>query len=573
MSDTPATTMPLGQQVSTMKWNFWIANMIEAFERLAFFGVRAVVGLYIFGDDSVLHLSMTEKGLIFGIWALIQCLVPMVSGGYTDSYGYRKSMYVAFTINIVGYCLMANATGFWSMLAAACLVGMGTAIFKPPVQGMVAKSLNDGNSGLGFGIFYWMVNVGGFFAPMMAAVLRGDEGNPTWSYVFYGAAVATAINFIPATFLFKEPELDPEAKNKKPMKVFTDTMMTLWRDKPMLRFLLIVSGFWFMFMQLWDLLPNFIDEWVDTRDVGSLITGVDGEDRDAAVVAAELADPAAATVAIAAAEEAAAREAAGIEEEEEEKVVAEVEKEKKPFLFTAAWFAERAARKAAEGPQPRLLSRDWLKDKFVMEDGRAKPELLINIDSFAILLLVLPLSWFFGRFKMMTSLVLGMGIGLVGFVAAGMSQAGIIVGAMIFVFAIGEIICSPKFSEYIGMTAPPDKKAIYMGYSNIPFAIGWAGGNWLSGPLYDLLSSRSELARRFLVDGGVVTRDVAEHLQGDALLNVVAVQMGAGSSVWDVKRMLWDTYHPWTVWVVLGVVGLASVVGMYMSYRRAQRSD
>ncbi len=554
-----APNQPLGQQIRGMKWNFWIANLIESFERLAFFGVRAVVGLYIFGDNSVLHLSMTEKGWIFGIWALIQCLVPMVSGGYTESFGYRKSMYVAFSINIVGYCLMANAVGFWSMLASACLVGLGTAIFKPPVQGSVAKSLNEGNSGLGFGIFYWMVNVGGFFAPMMAAAVRGNDQNPTWEYVFYGAAIATAINFIPATFLFREPELDPEARKKKPMKVFKDTMTTLWRDKYMLRFLLIVSGFWFMFMQLWDLLPNFIDEWVDTRDVGALIAT---EDEDALLArsnAAALAavDPAAAKVAIAEAEEIAAAKAAGTYEEPEPPA-------KEP--------APAAADDAEEEKGPALLSRAWFEESFLMSDGRAKPELLINIDALTILLLVLPLSWFFGRYRMMVSLVLGMAIGLVGFVGAGLSQAGMFVGFMIFIFAIGEIICSPKFSEYIGMTAPPDKKAIYMGYSNIPFAIGWAGGNWLSGPLYDWLSSRNTLAQRWLVDNTGMARDVAEELRGEALLNVVAVQMGDGATAWDVKRVLWETYHPWIIWVVLGVIGLASVIGMYVSYRKAQKT-
>ncbi len=701
MSEAAATpTVPLGKQIRGMKWNFWIANLIESFERLAFFGVRAVVGLYIFGDDSVLHLSMTEKGMIFGIWALIQCLVPMVSGGYTDSYGYRKSMYVAFSINIVGYCLMANVAplaeyfgdkgwvasvdlfkwtlelgpnGFWLMLISASLVGLGTAIFKPPVQGSVAKSLNEGNSGLGFGIFYWMVNVGGFFAPMAAAVLRGNEENPTWEYVFYGAAVATAINFIPATFMFREPKLDPEARKKKPMKVFKDTMLTLWRDKYMLRFLLIVSGFWFMFMQLWDLLPNFIDEWVDTRDVGAFIAGPDegegdddsaadddsatvtavlaadddsaaagptgdddsaaaappiaapaGDDDSAAIVPAGdddsaadgatgdhdstadgaagdddstadgaagdddsaaadpaaddpdwvankdagfkdgVADPEAAILAIAAAEEAAAREAAGVEEEEEEETETETEAEAETEAV--------AEEEEEEEEGPTLLSREWFKESFVLKDGRAKPELLINIDALTILLLVLPLSWFFGRYRMMVSLVLGMGIALVGFVGSGLSQAGAFVGLMIFVFAIGEIICSPKFSEYIGMTAPPDKKAIYMGYSNIPFAIGWAGGNWLSGPLYDWLSSRTELARKFLVQGEVVTREVADKLEGEALLNAVAVQMGEGTTIWDVKKMLWDTYHPWSIWLVLGCIGLASVIGMYVSYRRTQKA-
>ena len=162
--------VPVITQVRQMGSMFWIANGSEAFERLAFFGVRAVLPLYMFGNDSVLHLSMTEKGIIFGVWALIQCLLPMVSGGYTEAYGYRKSLVIAFGLNTLGYLLMANIVTlagdshlgcFGLMMAAACLVGTGTAIFKPPVQGMVAKTLNEGNSSLGFGIFYWIVNIGG----------------------------------------------------------------------------------------------------------------------------------------------------------------------------------------------------------------------------------------------------------------------------------------------------------------------------------------------------------------------------------------------------------------------------
>ncbi|HCF57073.1 MAG TPA: transporter, partial [Myxococcales bacterium] len=148
------------EQVRTMGFNFWIANVMEAFERLAFFGVRAVLPLYMVGTSGGgIGLSMSEKGAIYMVWALIQCLVPMVSGGYTEAYGYKKSLFVAFCLNILGYVTMANARTFWMMMLAGCLVGLGTALFKPPVQGSVAKSLNEKNSGLGFGLFYWVVNI------------------------------------------------------------------------------------------------------------------------------------------------------------------------------------------------------------------------------------------------------------------------------------------------------------------------------------------------------------------------------------------------------------------------------
>ena len=487
MTQDKAEAVSIRTQLSGMNANFWVANILEAGERLAFFGVRAVLPLYMVGTaSSSLGLSYSQKGGIYMVWALLQCLVPMVSGGYTEAYGYKKSLFAAFCINICGYLLMANATGFWSMMAAGVLVGTGTAIFKPSVQGAVAKSLNAGNSGLGFGIFYWVVNVGGFIAPMAAAWARGNEDKPTWSLVFYGAAIVTAWNFIPAIFLFREPAKDLTAVKRSPGQVFTETLKVLWLDKAMLRFLLVVSGFWFMFMQLWDLLPNFIDEWVNTGDVGMFLVNLLGTKAKA----------------------------------------------------------------------------------FLTATGAAKPEILINIDSFVIILLVLPLSWLFGRFKMMTALVLGMAIALVGFVGSGATTSGMVCAFMIFVFAIGEIICSPKFSEYVGMSAPPDKKAIYMGFSNIPFAIGCAAGNGLSGPLYDGLASRAAFARQALERNFGMTPEAVKAIAPDQLLTTLAERMGNGATTNDAVLMLWNAYHPWVIWLVLGGVGLASVIGMVYNYKR-----
>ena len=490
MSDTQEGRVPVLQQIREMPWNFWVANGIEAGERLAFFGARAVLPLYMAGEQSALHLSMTEKGLILGVWALIQCLLPMISGGYTEAYGYKKSLYVAFAIKIGGYITLANATGFWSMMSAGVLVGTGTAIFKPPVQGMVAKCLNDGNSGLGFGIFYWLVNIGGFFAPMGASILRGDpDFNPTWSHVFYGAAVVTAINYLPAIFLFREPEADPEAKGRSSLAVFKDTMGTLWNDRSMLRFLIVISGFWFMFMQLWDLLPNFIDEWVDARDVGGALTLLMGENAKA--------------------------------------------------LLTA--------------------------------DGALKPEMMININSYTIIALVLPLTWFLGRYSMFFSLLLGMVIAMVGFIGAGLGHVGYLVALFIFVFSLGEIICSPKFSEYVGMTAPPDKKAQYMGYSNIPFAFGWFIGNVLSGPLYDAFSSKTQLAGRYLTEKLGMSPAEVENLADEDIFATLATKLNVDE--YAAAETLWQTYHPWTIWLILGAIGLASVLGMVLMRRSTTASN
>ncbi|MHC4695409.1 MAG: MFS transporter, partial [Planctomycetota bacterium] len=416
-------------QVSSLPANFWYANVIETFERLAFFGVRAIAPLYLVASagQNGLGLDYRQKGIIYSVWALLQCLVPMVSGGYTERYGYRKSLVVAFTVNILGYIGMAQSKpiadalalhgwenpGFWVFLVAACMIGIGTAIFKPPVHGTIAKTTDEETSSLGWGIFYWVVNIGGALGPMVAAVLRVEID---WDNVFYFAAGVTALNFIPALLLYKEPEKTPPAKDsldtKGPVGVFCSSILTIFRDLRLVVFLGIFSCFWLMFMQLWDLLPNFIDEWVNTADVA-------------------------------------------------------------PYF---AWFSE-----------------GW-----VLGNGQTKPEMIINIDAISIILLVILISWLIGRISKIAAMIIGMLISLVGFVAAGATPIGWFCCLMVFVFSIGEMACSPTFSAYVGLIAPKDKKALYMGYSNIPFAIGWALGGLIGGFIYDHHGARDALALKHL---------------------------------------------------------------------------
>ena len=497
--------VPVLTQVGQMGPMFWMANGSEGLERLAYFGVKAVVPLYMFGSDSVLHLSMTEKGIILGVWALIQCFLPMISGGYAEAYGYRKSLVIAFSLNALGYILMANVAIIagvfnvndivfhWScfslMMASACLVGTGTAIFKPPVQGTVAKTLNEGNSSLGFGIFYWIVNIGGALGPFIASAIRGDIKTPTWANVFYGAAIVTVINLVYCFILFVEPEKDETKATQKPVHVFAETMRQLWRDKTMFRFLLVISGFWLMFMQIWELLPNFIEQWVDARDMGTALTHL---------VGSSIAKP----------------------------------------LLTA--------------------------------DGALKPEMLINIDAITIIILVIPLTWFLGRYSMFFSLLLGMAIALVGFVSVGLCQTGYMVALFIFVFAVGELICSPKFSEYVGMSAPPDKKAQYMGYANMPFAFGWCIGNFLSGPLYDAFSSKANLASRYLTQNMGVPPEALADLKDKEIMSMLTTKLGVDQ--YAATQTLWDTYHPWVIWLMLGAIGLASLIGMAIMARSASKA-
>jgi dipeptide/tripeptide permease len=61
---------------------------------------------------------------------------------------------------------------------------------------------------------------------------------------------------------------------------------------------------------------------------------------------------------------------------------------------------------------------------------------------------------------------------------------GWIVVIAIFIFAIGEMMASPKSQEYVARIAPKAKTAMYMGYYFVAIALGNLFAGILSGQMY-----------------------------------------------------------------------------------------
>lgn len=262
-SSAPTTTNnSLWDQLLSMSRPFWMVNIMEMFERLAYYGVRVVVPIYIAQADEIhgLHFSQSDKGLIFFWWAIFQSITPMFSGGFADRYGYKKTIAVSIGIKMLGYILMATQREFWPFFIGCCVLALGTAIFKPGVQGTMCQSLTKKNSSVGWGTFYMLVNIGGFLGPPLAHFLYGWS----WPVVFYGCAGIVSLNFL-MLLTYKDPAPGGEQKGD-PFAVFWETLKNIFNLR-LFVFIIIMSGFWLMFMQLFDMLPNFIVDWVDSSKV------------------------------------------------------------------------------------------------------------------------------------------------------------------------------------------------------------------------------------------------------------------------------------------------------------------
>ncbi len=166
--------------------SFWAANTMEIFERMAWYGFFAVSSLYISGsvESGGLGFSHEDRGVLQGVVTFFLYLFPVVSGTLADRYGFKKVLYVAFMILTPAYFLLGQFTTFPTFFLAFLLVALGAGTFKPVIIGTITKTTNDKTSSMGFGIFYMMVNIGGFVGPIIAGVVRAIS----WDYVFIASA-------------------------------------------------------------------------------------------------------------------------------------------------------------------------------------------------------------------------------------------------------------------------------------------------------------------------------------------------------------------------------------------------
>src|SRR5262245_27798143 len=77
--------------IASLSYVFWVVGAMEMVERLAFYGVKAVATLYAKDPVSAggLGITMTSFGIILSTWALVQNIVPILTGGLSDRYGYK----------------------------------------------------------------------------------------------------------------------------------------------------------------------------------------------------------------------------------------------------------------------------------------------------------------------------------------------------------------------------------------------------------------------------------------------------------------------------------------------------
>lgn len=471
--------------VSVMKkysTTFWAANVIELFERWAWYGFYMAFALYLVNskDTGALGLSQVEKGAIMGTGSMLLYFLPLITGAIADKVGYKRILYLSFTMYVSGYYMIMTFDTFGMMFFAFVWTCVGGALFKPIISAMIARTTNPKTSSIGFGIFYMMINIGGFIGPFIAGALM----QKSWNYVFYMSMITIGINYLITAFFFHEPVVKEKGSSlgKNILQAFVNIGITLknWRY---VLFLLIMVLFWTAFNQLYYSFPVYVDQWVDTS---ALYDGI-----------------------------------------------------------MAVW--------------------PWLAKTIGTPEGTITSVTLGSMDAFFIIIFQLMVSAYVMRFRPLVAMMGGIFVLAGGLALMFSNQNAWLILFGVLIFALGEMASSPKFTEYVGQIAPPDKKALYMGTSFLPIAAGnWLAG-WLSGGVYEKIAEPIYLLKQELAARNISLPEISEEVTKNDFIRMAGEEMGMSTN--ELMQFLWTNYHPSNIWIVYSGIAVSAVVFLWLYNR------
>lgn len=184
------------------------------------------------------------------------------------------------------------------------------------------------------------------------------------------------------------------------------------------------------------------------------------------------------------------------------------------------------------------------------------PEMLVNIDAFYIIIFQILVSSFVMRFKPLKAMIGGILVCSFGIGLSIATRNPFIMLFTIWLFAIGEMASSPKITEYIGKIAPPDKVALYMGFSFFPVFIGNIVAGYLSGPVYERMSDKFTLLKQELTSRNISFPEISDSFTQNDLFRLASNK--TGMDLHELTNFLYDKYHPSQIWLLFTGIGVIS---------------
>jgi POT family proton-dependent oligopeptide transporter len=275
-------TQRVGEIRAGFTRSFWIANLTELFERLAYYGASAVLAIYL---SEQLHFSKEVTGWMMGTFGFVVWLLPVLGGTLADRFGFRRALMFAYLVMTIGYFLLGSLSAPWMhaareaigdkwlVLGILMIPALGPAVVKPCVAGTTARASAENVRSIGYSIYYTLVNIGGTLGPVVAWLVRKQLG---WGVenVFRVSSLSVFLMFLATLVFFREPAQPGEHKVSSVGDAIKNMFVVLGNFSFVL-FLLIFSSFYVVFWQEFVSAPLFLRGYVDPNANADLLLSID----------------------------------------------------------------------------------------------------------------------------------------------------------------------------------------------------------------------------------------------------------------------------------------------------------
>ena len=402
---------------------FWIANITEIFERLAYYGAFASLALYLQGK---LNFSTEQTGTLTGIFGGMVWFLAIFGGAAADRLGFRRALSLAYLILAAAYFLIGSIGASWlapvrNAVPLALFVGvililpaLGVALVKPCVVGTTARASKENVRSIGYSIYYTMVNIGGAAGPYYASWAHRHLGVEN---VYRVGALSVFAMFFVVLLFFREPRRTGDAPPPSVSQVARNFCVVVGNAKLVLPTLAIAL---LLRIAMW-IRPEWnIPWWIFALLFGIALAGIS---RFMWFL----------------------------------------------VIFTGYWIVFWQQYISLPGFIHNYISAD------------ADVEMILITDGLTVILLTLVVGFLTSKIPPFAAVILGTLVTSLSWIIIALRPT--VWGAVLslFVLALGEITQAPRYYDYISRLAPKEQQGTYMGFAFLPIGIGSLIGGWFGG--------------------------------------------------------------------------------------------
>ena len=404
---------------------FWVANITEIFERLSYYGAFASLALYL---QEKLNFSTEQTGTLTGIFGGMVWFLAIFGGAAADRLGFRRALSLAYLILGVAYFLIGSIGAPWlapvrNLVPLGLFVGM---ILALPALGIsLVKPCVVGTTARAS-----KENVRSIgYSIYYTMVNIGGAAGPyfaSWAHrhlgvenVYRVAALSVFAMFFVVLIFFREPRKAGDAPPPSIAEVARNFCIVLGNYKLVLPVFAVAL---ILRIAMWLYGTFTVPWWIWVFLLALILAGLS---RFMWFL----------------------------------------------VIFTGYWVVF----------WQQYISLPGFIHAYI--DPKADVELILVTDGLTVITLTLAVNFLTRKIPAFRAVIIGTLITAVSWLVLAFRPTVPFAVLALFVLALGEIIQSPRYYEYISRLAPPGQQGTYMGFAFLPIGIGSLIGGWYGGML------------------------------------------------------------------------------------------